>query len=636
MNLLKKLSVRARLMVVAGLAVLTVVVLVGTQIFAMREAHGLSDRLVDGAIEAQLQVRAAQATLSNARRNEKNLLLTVGDARAFAGWLTRWNEDLAKLNTTLDKVAPLLTEKDRNHLADLKRSSADYRRAVLAVVTRIEVGEIRSPAAADLALAAAKEDIRRAELSMTTLNDSADALEAEARTAYRQFESAAVRMAALVGGVAVLLLFGLIWWIARSIVQPLVMTTESAQRIADGNLDEPVAVVGNDEVAQIASAIERVRTQVRAMVNDAQALASAAAEGRLDARADAMGHPGDFRAVVQGMNDTMQGVEAALAPALESFGALRDGDFTRLMPTDMQGYYGDMALAVNAMTAKLAETIGQVRTAAEHLNAAAGQVSQTSESLSHSATQQAASVEETTASLQQMSASVKQNADSADVTEGIATKAATEAIEGGEAVTKTAEAMKSIAHKISIIDDIAYQTNLLALNAAIEAARAGEHGKGFAVVAAEVRKLAERSQVAAQEIGTLATHSVALADKAGTRLDALVPGIRKTSELVQEISAASGEQSEGVAQITGAMGHLSTATQQTAAASEQLSATAEELSAQATQLRALMAAFRINDTGTALRGSASGRSSARMASRPGSAPVKAARGLVDEPSFTAS
>jgi len=176
----------------------------------------------------------------------------------------------------------------------------------------------------------------------------------------------------------------------------------------------------------------------------------------------------------------------------------------------------------------------------------------------------------------------------------MATKTTKEAIDGGAAVSQTVAAMKKIAAKIGIVDDIAYQTNLLALNAAIEAARAGEHGKGFAVVAAEVRKLAERSQEAAKEIGELAVNSVTTAERAGKLLDDIVPSIQKTSELVQEIAAASSEQSESVTQIGGAMGQLSKATQQNASASEELAATSEELSGQAEQLQQTIAFFNID------------------------------------------
>jgi len=180
----------------------------------------------------------------------------------------------------------------------------------------------------------------------------------------------------------------------------------------------------------------------------------------------------------------------------------------------------------------------------------------------------------------------------------MARKAAGEATEGGAAVGATVDAMKSIATKIGIIDDIAYQTNLLALNAAIEAARAGEHGKGFAVVAAEVRKLAERSQVAAQEIGELASGSVKTAERAGTLLGEIVPAIRKTSDLVQEITAASDEQSTGVSQINTAMNQLTQLTQQNAAGSEELAATAEEMTAQAEKLRQLIEFFSIQGNAT--------------------------------------
>jgi len=271
---------------------------------------------------------------------------------------------------------------------------------------------------------------------------------------------------------------------------------------------------------------------------------------------------------------------------------MAEGDLTARITETSKDESGQLLGAMRLMIEKLSQIIGEVRASSENLSSASEQVSATAQTLSQGASEQAASVEETSASVEQMSASIAQNTENAKVTDGMSSKAATEATEGGEAVRQTVTAMKSIAGKIGIIDDIAYQTNLLALNAAIEAARAGEHGKGFAVVAAEVRKLAERSQVAAQEIGELAGSSVELAERAGKLLDTMVPSIRKTSDLVQEIAAASSEQSSGAGQINAAMNQLSLATQQNASASEELAATAEEMSSQAEQLQSAMEFFR--------------------------------------------
>ena len=254
---------------------------------------------------------------------------------------------------------------------------------------------------------------------------------------------------------------------------------------------------------------------------------------------------------------------------------------------------GSLLFAMKNMVDKLATTISEVRAAADSLGSASNQIAATSQSLAQGASEQAAGVEETTAGIEQISASIAQNTENAKVTDGIATQSSSDAVEGGKAVGETLRAMKSIAAKISIIDDIAYQTNLLALNAAIEAARAGEHGKGFAVVAAEVRKLAERSQVAAQEIGQVAGSSVGLAERAGQLLDSIVPNIQRTADLVQEITAASKEQATGTGQINIAMGQLNQTTQQTASASEELSATAQEMQAQAEALQQLMSHFKL-------------------------------------------
>ncbi|MBY0575098.1 MAG: MCP four helix bundle domain-containing protein [Gallionellaceae bacterium] len=273
---------------------------------------------------------------------------------------------------------------------------------------------------------------------------------------------------------------------------------------------------------------------------------------------------------------------------------LADGNLTARIEVTSKDETGQLLTAMQNMTGKLSQIIGEVRSSADALSSASEQVSATAQSMSQATSEQAASVEETSASVEQMSASINQNTENAKVTDGMASQAAKQAVAGGEAVTQTVGAMKQIAGKIGIIDDIAYQTNLLALNAAIEAARAGEHGKGFAVVAAEVRKLAERSQVAAQEIGELASGSVEKAESAGKLLGEIVPAISKTSDLVQEISAASEEQSAGVSQVNTAMSQLNQITQQNASSSEELAATAEEMSGQATQLQNLMAFFKVD------------------------------------------
>ncbi len=375
------------------------------------------------------------------------------------------------------------------------------------------------------------------------------------------------------------------------------------------------------------------RTGEVAIENEIARLVQNAAAGEFASRLDMADKTGFFATLTEGMNRVMQTAEQGLSDVLDALDALARGDLTHRIERDYQGMFAQVQERANATAVNLTRVLEEVRSATETLSGAAAQVNATAQSLSQAASEQAASVEQTTAQMDVMAASVSHNSANARLTDAMATEVSAQAAEGGSAVQLTVQAMKEIAAKIKIVDDIAYQTNLLALNAAIEAARAGEHGKGFAVVAAEVRKLAERSQAAAKEIGGLAGQSVATAERAGALLETIVPSIRKTSELVQEIAAASSEQSESVAQIGGAMGQLSKATQQNASASEELAATSEELSGQAGQLQQSIGFFNIGDAraaGVTRRpgAAARGADTAQLAMRTAAAPMALARPAV--------
>lgn len=267
--------------------------------------------------------------------------------------------------------------------------------------------------------------------------------------------------------------------------------------------------------------------------------------------------------------------------------ATRQGDTTSLLAS------------VRDMTLKLREVIGEVTSATRNVASGSQEMSAAAEQLSQGAVEQSSSTEEASSSVEQMAANIKQNADNAGQTETIARKAAVDAEASGTAVGEAVRAMETIAEKIMIVQEIARQTDLLALNAAVEAARAGEHGRGFAVVASEVRKLAERSQAAAQEISGLSGDTVKSAQSAGDMLSKLVPDIKRTAELVSEISAASNEQNAGASQINAAIQQLDKVTQQNTSAAEEMSSTAEELATQAEQLQNSISYFKLDETSAA-------------------------------------
>jgi methyl-accepting chemotaxis protein len=334
-------------------------------------------------------------------------------------------------------------------------------------------------------------------------------------------------------------------WIALSISRALAQAVGLADAVAIGDLSQKIESSSNDEIGDLIKSLNAMTVNLNATA----ALANQIAQGDLT-------------------------VEAK---------ALSDKD--------------TLGLALERMVEKLRQIVSEALTAAQNVSAGSQELSASAEQLSQGATEQASSAEEASSSMEEMASNVKQNADNANQTEKIAAQSAKDAEASGAAVGRAVNAMQTIAEKITIVQEIARQTDLLALNAAVEAARAGEHGKGFAVVASEVRKLAERSQAAAAEIGTLSTETVKVAQEAGNMLAKLVPDIKKTAELVEEITAACREQDVGSAQINQAIQQLDKVGQQNASASEEVSSTSEELASQAEQLQSTIAYFRIEHGG---------------------------------------
>ncbi|OLP58471.1 chemotaxis protein [Xaviernesmea oryzae] len=538
-----RMTIKLKLTLAFGLLILLAVAMAGLSISQLSSLNAAISRIVDGPATNLRNSTDLSTAVLNAVRFEKNIVLS-NDTQLNESFRDQINVHKAEIAATVHKISeltrnPVVTEKMAS-FSELyaKWQQLDDQVVKLAILNT----EATDKQAADISMGEARKvtnDMVSAvkavnEAIIFDLNQTNDATDQEY----------AFSRNLVIGSVALLLILSvaIATWIAMSINSGLRKIKTVAEAVAIGDLNQNIEIKTNDEIKDVVTAINQMTANLRETALLSDRIAS-----------------GDLTVNVKPMSDK-----------------------------DMLGH------ALESMVERLRVVVADALAASDNVSSGSQELSSASEQVSQGATEQASSAEEASASMEEMAANIKQNADNAAQTEKIARQSAKDAEISGQAVNRAVGAMRTIAEKISIVQEIARQTDLLALNAAVEAARAGEHGKGFAVVASEVRKLAERSQAAAAEISALSGDTVQVATEAGDMLNRLVPDIRKTAELVSEISAACREQDIGASQINEAIQQLDKVTQQNAGASEEMSSTSEELAAQAEELQASISFFRVD------------------------------------------
>lgn len=548
-----RFTIKAKLAAGFGMMIVLLAGIAVLGIFSLGNMNSAINEVINGPAKRLENSQQANIRLLEAVRSEKNLILSATQEEM--------NRHVANGEQSREAMAELLAQGEERASAAGK---ADWQRltALLTRMTALEgrMADLVRAGQVNEAAALSSGEAREVANEMTELfgkivdRNQAAMVQADQDTAKQYAETRNLVIAITIAALLVAVAFAL--WIALGISTGLSRLMTVANAVAVGDLDQRVAIKSNDEIKDLVGVFNVMTDNLKTTANLADEIAN-----------------GDLTVQPKPLSDK-----------------------------------DTLGISLQSMVERLRGVVSDALSAADNVSAGSQELSATSEQMSQGATEQAAAAEQASASMEEMAANIKQNADNAAQTEKISRQSAKDAENSGEAVNRAVDAMRTIADKIGIVQEIARQTDLLALNAAVEAARAGEHGKGFAVVASEVRKLAERSQTAAAEISSVSGDTVKAAQEAGDMLQRLVPDIRKTAELVSEISAACREQDIGASQINEAIQQLDKVTQQNAGASEQMSATSEELAAQAEELQTSIAFFRTDTAG--------GRAPARAASKP--------------------
>ncbi len=541
-----RLTIKLKLGLAFGLIIVMMIGTATLGVIGLGSINSTFDKVMSGPVERLQAAQDLDSGFLRIARAEKDMIIADSREAAapFAADIVRERQSFQDQLTRSEASAP---PEAKPKWAQLRSLWEQF----LPVDERLREMALNNQDAQAIALSRGEGE-RLESQAAKVLDDLVQLDQAEAKQASEKVDAddAATRNT-LMGAalVALLAAAAAAVWIGLSISRGLGKIDALAKAVAIGDLDQQITVTSNDEIKDLVDTVNTMTANLRATAM----LADQVADGDL----------------------TVQ-------PA-----PLSDKDV--------------LGLALGRMVERLRGVVADALSASDNVSSGSQELSAASEQVSQGATEQASSTEEASASMEQMAANIKQNADNAVQTENIARQSAKDAEVSGQAVSRAVDAMQIIAEKITIVQEIARQTDLLALNAAVEAARAGEHGKGFAVVASEVRKLAERSQAAAAEIGAVSSETVKAAHSAGEMLTKLVPDIRKTAELIAEISAACREQDIGAGQTNEPLQQLDKVTQQNASASEQMSATSEELAAQSEELQASISYFRIEAAGSRAR-----------------------------------